>query len=443
MSLKFKNEDEMRKWGLVLDPCDPAKSVSIGQLADRQQAATSADGLRVDASNGRPESSDASVPASEADMKTEASLPAEADSPGSVLSFDTSSGVVGEVSVNSPASDAPVETAEPLAHPTIDEANGESTDATAPVAAMLPASPATDPLVSVAPADSAGNDPSAAMPSGKLPTMGSSPGSNATTKAEKAQAAPFDLDGRMQHVAALQERALKHDRFRTVIYCRSGLELIEVKKEFRALGRRDFCRCTKEHGIQPWFRKRAMRIARHFGSEEACKGIPLPEALRISKRYPAGSKPSHAPTSGPNGRLPRTCDGEMAAEDGGVLEDTWPTEIGAIPDDDEPDSGEETGPGSEPEPFVEEEIPPVTDAQIAAAEMFVSAAGGLKCAVRILVARSIRNGDLGEIKDALAEVLRAASGALDLGEISTILSKTSESLIYRHVRNKGLKVVSL
>jgi hypothetical protein len=165
-------------------------------------------------------------------------------------------------------------------------------------------------------ATSAENLPGDAVPAGSGPNA----------KTEKAQAAPFDLAARLDRVVGLQGRALKHDRFRTLLYCRSGLELIEIKKAFKELGRRDFCVATKFHGIQPWFRKRAMQIARYFRTEEACKGIPLLEALKLSRKQPGGKRrPKGTAISktrvGHKAEIPEEADQEDQFEEGEVTAD--------------------------------------------------------------------------------------------------------------------------
>ena len=110
------------------------------------------------------------------------------------------------------------------------------------------------------------------------------PGPTRGRKTKKAQAAPFDADKTIKSVVAFQARAGKHGCFCTVLYCRSGLRLIEVKKVFKAVGRRDFCEHTERQGVQPWFRKRAMQIAQHFKTEERCKGILLLDALKMARK---------------------------------------------------------------------------------------------------------------------------------------------------------------
>jgi hypothetical protein len=100
--LKFHDEAEMRKVGIVIDPCDSGTAVPIGQLADRQQAKTPAEGVPVDAGDGQdePERNGTPVPVDTPEMKTEISQPKEADSPQSMESFarETSSVAVGDVS---------------------------------------------------------------------------------------------------------------------------------------------------------------------------------------------------------------------------------------------------------------------------------------------------------------------------------------------------------
>lgn len=191
-----------------------------------------------------------------------------------------------------------------------------------------------------------------ALPDGRAPD----------TKDEMAQVAPFDLDAHLDRVAALQERSLKRDRFRTLLYCRSGLQLIEVKKALRAAGRRDFCKLAEQHGIRPWWRKRAMQIARHFRSEEACKGIPLLEALRMSKKRPAGVQGSRATKASRNGRsssTPKPRKTNRPAPPNGSASDRQDNRAAAPPQ------------------------PPVTAAEIDALTAFLEAVGGVRRATYV------------------------------------------------------------
>ena len=234
-------------------------------------------------------------------------------------------------------------------------------------------------------------------------------GSDPSAKTEKAQAAPFDLAARLDRIVGLQGRALKHDRFRTLLYCRSGLELIEIKKAFKKLGRRDFCAATERHGIQPWFRKRAMQIARHFKTEEACKGIRLLEALRMSKRQPAAK--SRVTKAGRNGRpsetpAPRSASSPASA--GGTAGDT-------------PAAGSVAG---EPNTANLHETASVDVAvsqeAVEAAAKLVEAAGGCQQAAIAVVMQGVKDGDKESVKNVLRGVLTAARSVLawiDINEV--------------------------
>jgi len=83
------------------------------------------------------------------------------------------------------------------------------------------------------------------------------------------------------------------------------------------------------------------------------------------------------------------------------------------PEDDLPDAA--------PQETAEEEPPPVTDDQVAAADTFVGAVGGLEHAARALIARSVRAGDREAVKGTLAEAVRAARAVLTASEISEIV----------------------
>jgi hypothetical protein len=101
MSLKFKDEEAMRKAGIVIDPNDPSKAIPIGQLADRQQDATVVDGQRCDAAREPNElgRDNTPVPASEPNTKkAEVSLPTVTDAPQSAESFTReTSGAIGDL----------------------------------------------------------------------------------------------------------------------------------------------------------------------------------------------------------------------------------------------------------------------------------------------------------------------------------------------------------
>jgi hypothetical protein len=146
------------------------------------------------------------------------------------------------------------------------------------------------------------DDPNKAVPLTRLAKLQPS---------EKAQAAPFDPDELADAVAQIQQQAIESDCFTTVLYCRSGLKLLRLKSVFRELGRRDFCDHTENHGIKPWFRKRAMLIARHYGTEEACKGITLLDALHMARKKQeevpsatASDVVKQPAAVNPNGKLP-------------------------------------------------------------------------------------------------------------------------------------------
>ena len=94
--------------------------------------------------------------------------------------------------------------------------------------------------------------------------------------------------------------------------------------------------------------------------------------------------------------------------------------------------------GGEPEAeeAAEEELPPVTDDQIGAADAFVSAVGGLEHAARALVARSVKKGDKDGVKSTIAEAVRAARAVLTPSEISEIV-------IVGSTKAKGIQWVSV
>lgn len=120
---------------------------------------------------------------------------------------------------------------------------------------------------------------------------------------EKAQSAPSSPDAMAEEAAELQERVVEHSRYVTPLYCRAGLILIAIKRRFNRLGRRDFCAFLEGHGIKPWFRKRSMLIAKHFGAGEKCRGIPLLDALGLAKtKQRSGLEPS-----GPGGKRRPIC----------------------------------------------------------------------------------------------------------------------------------------
>ena len=46
MMLRFRDEKELNKYGLAIDPHDPGSAVRIGQVADRQQGPMSTNDLQ-------------------------------------------------------------------------------------------------------------------------------------------------------------------------------------------------------------------------------------------------------------------------------------------------------------------------------------------------------------------------------------------------------------
>ena len=100
--LKFRDEAELGKVGIVIDPSDPSTALSIGQLTNREQAKTSAEGVPVDAGRGQdePGRNGVPVPVNAPDTKTDSSQAAESNSSQSSESFarETSTGAVGDVS---------------------------------------------------------------------------------------------------------------------------------------------------------------------------------------------------------------------------------------------------------------------------------------------------------------------------------------------------------
>jgi hypothetical protein len=248
-------------------------------------------------------------------------------------------------------------------------------------------------------------------PQGRLDGQdGPMPAGSEPTTTEKAQAAPFDLEARISRIAGLQRRALKHDRFCTVLYCRSGLQLIEVKKAFRSLGRRDFCGATERQGIQPWFRKRAMAIGRYFRTEEACKGIPLLEALKMSRKQPAGEQQRQTARGGRNGRPSRKP----------APRKSRPPVRAAAPAGDPPGGGNA---GGEPitaglyETLVDE----VSQEAVEAAATLVGTAGGYGQAASALVRQAAKDGDKKSAKDILRGTVAAARSVLTWGEINEVV----------------------
>ena len=68
-----------------------------------------------------------------------------------------------------------------------------------------------------------------------------------------------------------------------------------------------FCSYTETAGIKPWFRKRAMQIAAKFKTDDACKDIPLLDALGIGQKEPIAA-PVSADGVSPQHSTARTAD---------------------------------------------------------------------------------------------------------------------------------------
>ena len=95
---------------------------------------------------------------------------------------------------------------------------------------------------------------------------------------------PFAIEDLTKSIVETQGLALESDYCATVLYCRAGLQLVQLRATFRDLGRRDFCEYTLSTEIKPWFRKRAMKIARHHKTEDACQGLTVHDALLMATR---------------------------------------------------------------------------------------------------------------------------------------------------------------
>ena len=107
-----------------------------------------------------------------------------------------------------------------------------------------------------------------------------------------------------------------------------------------------------------------------------------------------------------------------AVEDDGAEEEPKDEELDEDTDSDE---SQDESPNAEPEEAAEEELPPVTDDQVVAADTSVAAVGGLEHAARALIARSIKSGDKEGVEDALSEMVRAARTLLTPAEITEIV----------------------
>jgi hypothetical protein len=88
MSLRLRDEGELRKLGIMIDPSDPSKAIPIGQSADRQASAPAINGSFGSAAEDRP------------DGRAEPSGETKSASPQSAESFarETSPGPVDDVS---------------------------------------------------------------------------------------------------------------------------------------------------------------------------------------------------------------------------------------------------------------------------------------------------------------------------------------------------------
>ena len=132
---------------------------------------------------------------------------------------------------------------------------------------------------------------------------------------EKAQVAPFYLGDLTQSALEKQQLALNAECSTTVLYRLAGIELLQLKARFRELRRRDFCAYTEAAGIKPWFRKRAMRIASHFKTEEACRNIPLLDALDEAKKQPTTNSQAVPAQDGQPINLPATRTGDTLSDE--------------------------------------------------------------------------------------------------------------------------------
>ena len=125
-------------------------------------------------------------------------------------------------------------------------------------------------------------------------------------------------------------------------------------------------------------------------------------------------------------------DGDATTEGDGAQEDDGEPEEDEDVFEDGDDDAESESPHAEPA----EEPPAVTADQIAAADSFVAAVGGLEHAAHALIARSINIGDKDAVKGAVAEVVLAARAVLTPSEISEIV-------IVANAKEKGIKCESV
>ena len=129
---------------------------------------------------------------------------------------------------------------------------------------------------------------------------------------------------------------------------------------------------------------------------------------------------------------------EPQAEDDGDTEDVDNEIVEKDHEDEDLEDGLDEGeseddlPDTPSEKTAEEQLPPVTDDQVAAADTFLSVAGGLAHAVRVLMSKSVSSGDREAVKGTVAEVIRMARALLAPSEIAEIV-------IVGNAREKGIK----
>jgi hypothetical protein len=131
---------------------------------------------------------------------------------------------------------------------------------------------------------------------------------------------------------------------------------------------------------------------------------------------------------------PPTDDKDVQEE--AVEEDSGQYDLEDDASSDDPEEGTVAGNPDASHEETTEEVPPVTDDQIGAAETFVSAVGGLEHAARTLLASSVRSGDRAAVKSTVTEVVRAARAILTPSEIGEIV-------IVGNAEAKGITVVSI
>ena len=224
---------------------------------------------------------------------------------------------------------------------------------------------------------------------------------------------------------------------------KAGLLLREAKNLCRKCGT----------PFEPWVRKNCgmsertaqgyMRIAKHWDEIRKAQSSALfsiDAALKfLSRRKPdekdvtPPGEPTMAdpPDDDRDEGIPAGLEPEPTIADG----DDAPEEDGRQTTEDD-DGGRYQEMADKPSAIAKEELPPVTDDQIAAADSFVAAVGGLEQAARALVARSIKGGGNDGLKSVMAATVRAASELLTPSEIAEIA-------IVDSARAKGIQWVSV